>query len=189
MTAGSFVFAWWQADHWLKARDRRDQRDRSDAISGTLRAFTGIGDKRDRQAWREALTLPVPFVSGANLTRSPFKLRRFCLFGPLCPLFVAIGFFGFFVRLTAPDPCQTTLCPLAGYTVLSSRFHCGGLLRCLGAIGFLFAYEGLTPIVCALATAPRLRVIQRLKTLLLRKNGKTPLFRSKMVYLTLSKML
>lgn len=32
-----------------------------------------------------------------------------------------------------------------------------------------------------LATAPQLRVIQRLKILLLRKNGKTPLFRSRRI--------
>ena len=38
-------------------RDLRDKRDESDAIRGTLRAYTGIGDKRDKQSWREAFTL------------------------------------------------------------------------------------------------------------------------------------
>ena len=55
-------------------RDLRDKRDESDAIRGTLRAYTGIGDKRDRQSWREAFTLPVPFVSSASLTRSSLQI-------------------------------------------------------------------------------------------------------------------
>ena len=55
-------------------RDIRDQRDESDAIRGTLRAYTGIGDKRDRQSWRGAFTLPVPFVSSASLTRSSLQI-------------------------------------------------------------------------------------------------------------------
>ena len=91
VTAGSFVLPGGKRTSGDNQGDRRDTRDKSDAIEGTLRAYTGIGDKRDRQAWREALTLPVPFVSGANLTRSLFKLRRFCLFGPLGPLPAANG--------------------------------------------------------------------------------------------------
>ena len=42
----------------LQARDLRDQRDESDAIFGTLRAFTGPGDERDAAGLGEAPTMP-----------------------------------------------------------------------------------------------------------------------------------
>ena len=39
-------------------RDIRDQRDRSDPIGETLRAFTGPGDERDAATWSGASTMP-----------------------------------------------------------------------------------------------------------------------------------
>ena len=66
----SIANAWRQESHSPQARDIRDQRDRSDAIGGTLRAFTGPGDERDAAGLGEAPEV----VSGRS--RDP------CRYGP-----------------------------------------------------------------------------------------------------------
>ena len=48
-------------------RDLRDKRDLSDATRETLRAYTGIGDKRDKQSWRGAFTLRRVFAAKHSL--------------------------------------------------------------------------------------------------------------------------